>query len=279
MATVITAEEARLRRRHHPLPNGTDTWLSTYLGMNAAEARALGGDPVSSEVRSGRLYPVAYLVEQAPGTTIRGHFHRADQFQLFLGAGGTFGNRRLPRAAIHYAAAFTPYAPISAGETVLEYMTLRNGWDPGARWMPESRGELPGPPRRGDAALAVIADGSGDLADEHQAVLRTDSSGAADTRILLESGKGLGAWLHRLRPGAELLCPAPDGGGGQFFFVLAGRCLSGSASLPARALCFVAPDEPAITLRGGENGATVIALQFARKDGMDGRPTAHAEGS
>lgn len=69
--------------------------------------------------------PFAYLIEQAPGTVIRPHFHTVEQFQVIVGGHGLFGRRPVRPPFCHYAGPFTGYGPIEAGAEGLRYLTLR----------------------------------------------------------------------------------------------------------------------------------------------------------
>ena len=60
---------------------------------------------------------------------------------------------------MHFAGAWSPYGPLAAGGDGLQYFTLRNGWDPGARYMefPDNRAALRALPRRHREAVGEIA--------------------------------------------------------------------------------------------------------------------------
>jgi len=165
MTNVVTKEQARNERHHYRLPNGTDTWISSYVGINSVERRAKGLPPRTPEAFPPPLEPIAFLVEQGANSMIPGHYHQADQFQVFMSGEGKFGIKPIEGLTVHYAMAFTPYAPIHADHTGVEYYTLRNGWDPGARWMPEHREALKGRTksyRHGLGAIpALIGDAEG----------------------------------------------------------------------------------------------------------------------
>ena len=82
--------------------------------------------------------PVGYLVQQAPHSQVPGHFHQADEFQIFVDAAGSFGTKAI-KPCLHYAGGFTPYPPIVAGGTELRYFTMRVAPDPGAMVMPDKK--------------------------------------------------------------------------------------------------------------------------------------------
>src|SRR5688572_4441868 len=72
-----------------------------------------------------RLSPTVFLVEQPPNTTLQPHFHRQNQFQLFVGGGGTFGRAPLQPITVHYAGAYTAYGPLVAAGQGIQYFTIR----------------------------------------------------------------------------------------------------------------------------------------------------------
>jgi hypothetical protein len=258
-ALIMSAsrEEAGQRRFHHRLPNGTDTWLSTYIGLNTAEKRATGRADEAAPAGDGELYPVAYLVEQAPGSLIIGHYHRADQFQVFVGGEGNFGRKALSGVSVHYAGAFTPYAPITAGSGPLEYFTLRNGWDPGARWMPQFRDELKAqrdrPPHD---ALGLVA---------MPPVTGSHTSDVAVQAVIAPAASGMGAWAYTMPAGAGVEGPDPATGRGQYWLIVQGSCtVREGRTLGARGLLFVPPDEKAMHVTADEDDTLVLVMQFGR---------------
>lgn len=60
-----------------------------------------GRDPENS--------PTVFLVEQAPHVSLRTHFHRQNQFQLFVRGGGRLGPHDVSALTVHYAGAYTGY--------------------------------------------------------------------------------------------------------------------------------------------------------------------------
>ena len=90
----------------------------------------------------GEDVPQAYLVSQPPHSTTRPHFHLTNQFQVFVGGGGRVGKLRADPLTVQYAGGHTVYGPIAAGEDGVRYFTLRQFWDPGAKYMPGARARL-----------------------------------------------------------------------------------------------------------------------------------------
>jgi hypothetical protein len=250
MAEVVTASIAAGKRYSMRLPNGTEPVVSSYMGVSASEARTRGLqlEPGDSPI----AWPVAYLVEQPPHSAIPGHFHRADQFQIFVRCGGTFGKRQIT-PCVHYAGAFTPYASITAGSEPLLYFTLRTGFDPGANWMPEQRDMLKAAGKPMHHGLGALQDCSG-FAREPQAI-----------EILPTEPDGAGAWQYYVPAGTSATGPTPGGGRGQFAVVMSGECRLNESPADEFAIAFVRPDEPPITIQAGRADVCVVVVQFGRK--------------
>jgi hypothetical protein len=246
------------RRRGHSA--GNDFWITAYMGANRYDPGA------APPPRDDALYPMAFLVEQDPGCVAPPHFHQADQFQVVVAGEGRLGTHDIAPVAVHFAGAWSPYGPLVAGEAGLHYFTLRNGWDPGARYMSEDRAllrKVPG--RRHREAVAAP---------------RPASAAPIDTAPLCEaclpaSGDGLAALRYTLPTGARVTGPDPTRGNGQYWVVIAGSLLHDGIELAPRACLFLSPEEPAFTAVAGPHGLEVLALQFPRRR----TPTIHAPGA
>ena len=70
---------------------------------------------------------------QPPHSVTPAHFHQTNQFQVFVGGGGTVGKLRADPLTVQYAGANTPYGPITAEGEGIHYFTLRQEWDSGAK--------------------------------------------------------------------------------------------------------------------------------------------------
>lgn len=236
---VIAAAETASATRRRASSNGSEFWFTSFIGAN--RYRQETAPPRDRDV----VYPVAFLVEQDPGVTVHAHFHQADQFQVMVEGAGQLGTHDVEPISVHFGAAFSPYGPIRAGEAGLHYFTLRNGWDPGARYMPGARGELPRP-RPYRMALSQV---SPDRGEPGRSV------------VLGPEADGLGAWRWCLEEGDAFEGPDPASGWGQFWLVLDGT-LRREAALRRKSCLFVRPEEPAFRGRAGAGGLDLLALQF-----------------
>ena len=260
MTSVVTQEQALKERNHYRLPNGTDTWISSYVGINSVERRAKGLPSRTPEAFPPPLEPIAFLVEQGANSMIPGHYHQADQFQVFIAGEGKFGIKPIEGLTVHYAMAFTPYAPIHAEGTGVQYFTLRNGWDPGARWMPEHREALKGRTksyRHGLGAIpALIGDAEGPKNIE----------GVLTQTIVPEEADGLVSTLFQTTTRVSISGPAPSTGRGQYWLVMGGTCAINGQPAAGRSLIFVAPNDPAPHIMAGQDGVAILLMQFPKRE-------------
>jgi hypothetical protein len=235
----------RTRRRGHSA--GNDFWITAYMGTNRYDPAA------APPPTDGALYPMAFLVEQDPGCVAPAHFHQADQFQVVVHGAGQLGTHDVAPVTVHFTGKWSPYGPLVAGPAGLHYFTLRNGWDPGARYMREER-----------AALRAIPGRRHREAVSSPAPIGSDPGGAA---CIAPAEDGLTALRFRLPAGGSAAGPDPAGGRGQYWVVLAGGLRVEEAELGPLGCLFLSPDEPAFTAVAGSQGAELLALQFPRAAG------------
>jgi hypothetical protein len=247
MILANAADAAKMKRRV-TTADGLETGVSIYFGVDAADA-SRPHPPL------GALFPVAYRIDQDPGTQADPHFHQANQFQVFVAGDGRFGKQPVGAVLAQYSQAFTPYGPIQAGDGGLSYLTLRNGWDPGGQFMPAMRDLLKASGRKPRAAASTKIEPAApaDLAALAEPSLEV---------VLRLEDDGLGGWRHRVPPGRSFTGPEPSRGGGQYWIVLAGSDVSDAVPLLPLACLFVAPGDPARVATAGAGGLEVLVLQF-----------------
>lgn len=251
---IMTADSGVARQNNRrPAKEG---WNTLFIGANRYSRQP--GEP---EPDMNALFPVAFLVEKNPGAVVEPHYHEAEQFQVVVAGSGRMGLHKLDGVAVHYTGPYSSYGPIVAAEDGLQWFTLRNGYDHGARYMPAERlGLREGRARHQHREAAV--DVPGVLSAAELARL-TETTGE---EVLALEADGMGAWRYRLPPGAAVSGPAPDTGGGQFWLVLEGSVtVEAGQSLPRHSCVFVAPDAAAARPVAGAQGAEILCMQFSRR--------------
>jgi hypothetical protein len=245
MTLIASAGTARVNRRRGAAADGVTFWHTLYLGTTRYNMTPGTPDPAPDT-----LFPMAFLVEQDPGSTASAHYHQQDQFQLVVGGGGTLGLHEVRPVTVHFTGAHTAYGPIRASQDEgIWYFTLRNGFDPGARFMTtaENRLALRAVPRR----------------VHREAVAGPLSAPTAPTETLFgPEPDGMAAWRYSLSPGEAITGPDPAQGRGQYWVVTDGGLVHNGEPLAAMSCVFVFPDEPAFRSVAGPHGVQAVAMQF-----------------
>ena len=249
MPLSASADAVRVNRRRGSAADGATFWHTLYLGTSRYNMAPGTPDP-----EMGAVFPMAFLVEQDPGVTVQSHYHQADQFQVVVAGHATLGLHEVRPLSVHFAGAHTAYGPIRAdAATGVHYFTLRNGFDPGARFMQQAENRV---------ALRGVA---GRRHREAVAGPLPPATVPAET-VLPTEPDGLGAWRYRVAAGEPVVGPDPAAGRGQYWLVVAGDMRQGETLLPELSCCFVHPDEPPFTAIAGDAGLEVLAMQFPRRD-------------
>ena len=231
-------------------------WHTTYIGQNRNTLK--DGDAVPS---GDILYPMAFLVEKEAGAVVHPHFHQADQYQVIVQGSGRLGLHDVASVAVHYTDAYSAYGPIVAADEGVSWFTLRNAWDPGARYMPEARQQLRAARAKYQHREATCGP-LPPLSDVERAGLTQTSGGA----VIAETPDGLGTWRYTVRANGSVTGPDPSTGGGQFWLVSSGSAsVMGGSLLPPQSCIFVAPEDSAAVLAAGPTGADLICMQFPRR--------------
>jgi len=247
MTLIATAEAAQANRRRATAGDGMGFWHTLYLGTTRYNMAADQAEPAP-----GALFPMAFLVEQDPGEVANAHYHQADQFQVVVAGEGTLGTHTVRPVCVHFAGAFTAYGPIRAGVMGISYFTLRNSFDPGARYM-----------MRGDNRSALR---NVNGRRHREAVAGPLLPGGNDVLVGPERD-GMAAWRYPVAPGERVTGPAPAEGQGQYWLVLDGSVERDGTTLGPLSCAFVYPNEAAFAATGGAKGATMLAMQFPRHSG------------
>jgi hypothetical protein len=248
-ADSIVAHNTNRRRTN----NG---WNTTFIGKNRGILKE--GDPVPS---SEGLYPMAFLVEKEAAAVVVPHFHQADQYQVVVQGSGRLGKHDIASVAVHYTDAYSAYGPIVAADDGVSWFTLRNAWDPGARYMPASRRQL----REARAKFQHREATCGPLPPLSDVELAALDAPRGDT-VIAETADGLGTWRYTVPANQSVTGPHPSTGGGQFWLMSAGSAsVAGGALLAVQSCIFVPPEDDAATLFAGPAGADLICMQFPKR--------------
>jgi hypothetical protein len=247
---ILTADAEAVRRTNRrQTPTG---WNTAFIGTNRYTIQ-----PGEAPPAEDALHPVAFLVEKGPGGITKPHFHRADQYQVVVGGSGKLGLHDTGSVAVHYTDAYSAYGPIVAAGEGIVWFTLRNAWDPGAKYMPDNRVEL-----RASRDRHTHWEMTTDPVPPLDAATLAGVTENGETQII-EGEHGLATWRYRLPPGAILTGRDPATGGGQFWLVLAGTAAAGESGYLGMDSCFfVGPEDGAFTASAGPGGAELLCLQF-----------------
>jgi hypothetical protein len=246
---IASADTARLNRRRGSAPDGVTFWHTLYMGTTRYNMAPGTPDPAPDA-----LSPMAFLVEQDPGSTANAHYHMQDQFQLVVGGYGTLGLHEVRPVTVHFTGAHTAYGPIHASQDEgVWYFTLRNGFDPGARFMtmPENR-----------VALRTIAGRK-----HRESVAGPLDAPTAPAEVLLgPDPDGMTAWRYSIAAGEAVRGPAPARGRGQYWVVTGGGLTHDRQFLPRLSCAFVYPDDAPFQAVAGSDGVEVVAMQFPLRE-------------
>lgn len=231
---IALGTQARAQQRRRPIQVADSTF---YKGewMETGEDRVLS--------------PTVFLAEQPPNYSLGAHFHRQNQFQLFVEGSGSLGRDRVDPVTVHYAGAYTGYGPLHAGPEGLKYFTIRPVFDTG--FIPASAAReqmVRGPKRHAQVALGPPS-----------SVRRLSTLPAVQDRIAMPAQDGLAVRHACLPPHAAYTLTHVDGSTGIFLFVLTGTLLLDARTLARWESVFATPDErPA--LAAGAEGAEIVLL-------------------
>jgi hypothetical protein len=246
MPITVTASEALANRTENTFRQALARPFYRRLYMGSAPTR--GGKVDESKLDQ----PQAYLVEQPENSTVSAHFHDTNQFQIFVHGGGYFGKKPVDGMVVHYAGAHTPYGPIEAGPKGAHYMTLRNKWDSGAKVMPENRNKLRKIKRMHRIAESVsIPD-----ATARQAI-KTEV-----TDLVPLEEDGLGVRQFDIGPDRGFTVAFDSLGAGAYAFVAGGSVSHDGNALETHSLLYLAVEEAPLMLTAGDQGTSVLLLQF-----------------
>ena len=248
---VISVSAAQATRSAREIDVLGETYvLREYIGV--APKR---GVYVEGNERNDDAQPQGFLVDQPAGTITQPHFHETNQFQVFIGGSGHFGKIAAAPLTVQYASGHTPYGPIKAGDKGIRYFTLRQRWDPGAKYMPQMRDRL----QRGRQRQALIAD-----LPVYDATTLAQLKSNETVTFLGPEADGLLGDLISVAPNMSAELPAADSGAGQYQVVVEGTLLQSDQALERWSCRFAFADEAPMRVQAGANGLQLLVLQFPR---------------
>ena len=247
---ISTATATALEREATPLVADQPYTGREYIGSAPKPGTADYGKSVA-----GDDAPQAYLVIQPPHSVTRPHFHQTNQFQLFVGGGGSVGKLRADPLTVQYAGGNTPYGPIVAEDDGMHYFTLRQAWDSGAKYLPAESHMLV----KGQQRQVVGVKSNSGTAPVH------DDDGALATEFLIEpTPDGLVVQWLALPAGGKSTLPDAAAGGGQYHVVVSGTLARAGQDLPALSVEFASADEGEVEVEAGADGLELVLLRFPK---------------
>ena len=236
MILAATREQAAKTRRLIDLPGLFSYYKAEWLQTEPAQ---------------GLPSPLVYLIEQPPGSVLPAHFHRQNQFQVFVDGGGMFGPHPIIPGMVHYANAYTGYGPIVAGDEGLRYFTIRAVFDSGAFMVDAQRDAMVRGPKRN-----LHSDRGAPPDEPGLAAL----GGIRRQPLFPPQPDSLQAERISAPPGLPITLAAPEGLG-TFCHVLTGSIGRGALTLGLHESLYFSPGEPMESITAGPGGADVLRLQ------------------
>jgi len=246
---IVTSASDAMKNERRIQVNGKEYMLNEFVGAMPLRGHYEQGNEVNDNGM-----PQGFLVTQPPGSVTPAHFHEPNQFQVFIEGSGRLGAKPAPPLTVQYANGHTPYGPIVAGPQGLKYFTLRQRWDPGAKYVPGALSKL----QKGRQRTRMASG----LALSPEDGCRSRKTAAVET-IFETEADGLAAFFFRVAPGERVLgLPDPREGGGQYLLVASGQAIYDSRQLDRLSTIFVSHNEKPPVVSAGKTGLELLALQF-----------------
>ncbi len=237
MILAKSIDDARANQIHRVSPDGRESWISRFFHATAEAPDT----------------PMGFLVDKKAHAVIQPHFHEVNQFQVIVDGYGRLGKQEVRPFTLHYTNGYTGYGPITAEDEGISFFTLRNRFDPGAKYFSNSRHLMRSVPRRHRMPGPVALSDADTLRSRKHESLET---------VIEPEDDGLAAWFQRVVPGATTQAPDPARGGGQYIIVAGGTLLYNDAELLKLSCAYVSPDDAPMSLQAGPDGLEVLIAQF-----------------
>lgn len=232
---IVIGTRAHGQQRRRPIP------VLDYT-FHKSEWLESGDDPV--------LSPTSFLVEQPPNSTLVAHFHRQNQFQVFVAGGGRIGPTALGPVTVHYAGAYTGYGPLVAGDEGIRYFTIRPVCESGYVRADDREKMRRGPKRHAVSAQVARS------APEALAAL----TGPRVDALIPPAPDGLGASVLQIGPEAIGTIDHLPASQGLFVVVIGGSLRHAGQTLGEWEQLFVSADTPPPALQAGPDGLQCLIL-------------------
>ena len=239
---------------------GNKIWRTDYFGPppSPASSNSVRPDapntgvytpPAAGEIRD----PQAFLVEQSPGAVVHPHFHFVDQFQVVVDGGGTLGRHDVSPISVHFASGHTGYGPITPGPDGLKYFTLRASADEtGAQYLPANRHKMHAIPKKNVLLDAIPLAGPDELCQLTQ-VRRIN---------VKQDESGLRVDVVSIPPGMQTEISGQPKSAGLMILVVSGSFSHAEQAFTRWSCMVIGNNESGALLKGGADGAQILALQF-----------------
>jgi hypothetical protein len=202
------------------------------------------------------LSPTVFLIEQDANTVLPAHFHRQNQYQVFIEGSGLIGSHPIEPITVHYAGAYTGYGPLAAGPEGLKYFTIRPVFEAGAILLKDAKTEMRKGPKRG--AHVEVAPPS---------KARLTALTETETHIALApADDGLAVFFVLYPPGERIDRISCLGSQGFFLLIAEGAVVNGTTSIQKWDSLFANTGEELPDLRADDGGAAVLWLFVPPKD-------------
>ncbi|MDO8703740.1 MAG: hypothetical protein Q7J84_02210 [Sulfuricaulis sp.] len=234
MFVVGSSAQAASSRRSFPVGEAVfhkSEWLET------------GDDPI--------LSPTIFLIEQPPNCTLPSHFHRQNQFQLFVEGAGAIGPTQLAPVTVHYVGAYTGYGPLVSGAQGIQYFTIRPVCESGGILISEAKEKMVRGPKRHASSAPLKPASMEELSRLHK---------PTTIDVIAVAPDGLGARIVRAPPHAVVQTDFPPQAAGTFAIVLSGSVLGSGCELSLWDSLFASTRDELPQLCSGPQGAEVIFL-------------------
>ena len=202
------------------------------------------------------LSPTVALIEQPAGFEFMPHFHRQNQFQVFVGGSGAMGRHVLAPVVVHYAGAYTGYGPLVARPQGIHYFTLRPVCEAGFIPLAQRHEKMIAGPKRHAQSEGIAVASHDQMRGWTQ---------AREEFVIPLGEDGMGARLLHLPPNVGWACGHPAGSQGQFLFVLQGTVSAAGHTLGRWEQLYATSDEPMLTASAGDGGVQLLALSVPCK--------------